>query len=69
VLGNVDYNHFRDLLERISEVIKLSGLDFFFVDYLVKETKKIKSLGKKEQSRLKIMRQQAFRCAAMQIQR
>ena len=37
VVGNVDYEIFRNIIERISDLIELGKLDFCFVEQLVKE--------------------------------
>jgi len=79
VVGNVDYELFRSIIERISELIELGKLDFCFVESLVKEAmsvrkkeglKKgnaIKPLSQKELEGIKRVSMQALRCTIARI--
>ncbi len=40
VYGNVDYTEFKNMLERISEIIDLAGLDFKVMCYAINEAEK-----------------------------
>ena len=40
IYGNVDYTEFKNMLERISEIIELAGLDFKVMCYAINEAEK-----------------------------
>tara|TARA_Y100000294_G_scaffold168955_1_gene179581 strand:- start:406 stop:1935 length:1530 start_codon:yes stop_codon:yes gene_type:complete len=79
VVGNVDYEIFRTIIERISDLIELGKLDFYFVEQLVKEAMRarkkeaikkgeaIKPMSQKELEGIKKVGMQALRCTIARI--
>lgn len=75
VVGNVDYHIFRELLERIDEILKLGDLDLEIIKFLIQEGeeskfkesektgKPIKGLSKKEVQYIRRVANEALRCS------
>jgi IS5 family transposase len=75
VVGNMDYHIFRDLLERIEEILKLGHLDVEIVkhliqeseDHKIKESEKtgtpVKALSKKKIQHIRRIANEALRCS------
>jgi len=73
VVGNIDYKKFKNQLERISEIISLSGIDETIMQYVINEKiseikkdladpKEVARLNYKEQIRLQQTAVKALRC-------
>ena len=74
VVGNIDYQIFRDNLERIDELIREGNLDFESITYLIKEAelekkkessltgKPVKPVRKKEIIQIQKIAREALRC-------
>lgn len=74
VIGNLDYNIFRDQLERISEIIELGDLDSEIMMYLIEEAEQskareakksgqaAKAMSKKEILHIQMIAKKALRC-------
>jgi hypothetical protein len=63
IIGNTEYEVFKALLERINELLELSGLDRKAVEiFLEKTTDKNKILKEVQQHRLQVTGRKAFRC-------
>ena len=73
VHGNVDYQIFKDTLERIDELIRLSGIEIrimaYFVEEAEKEEMKIKQIPEEKYTGLSEKRQRTIQIRARQAQR